>query len=207
MKEKQSWTWEEFQGIFNEELDTKTSPWKTKMKMKAFKDNVKVSVYQKPQKGKVDLLRMEAEFQNIEATKMWEYITNPPKNTLLRELKTIASDGPNHLDIYYQVKLPLMSTRDNLLRCKRTILTDDAFYIQTETIDHPDYPPKKGIIRMFAFLGGYMRPSPTTPGNYLYTEISNFDMKGSIPVKLLNMSLASEAAKEMRNVAKALQKK
>lgn len=202
IKDKQSWTWDEYQTVLNEELDTKTSLWKSKLKQTKFKDNAKLCVYQKPQKGKVDLLRVECQFIGVDPHKLWTYITNPPPTTLLKELKVIGSEGEHQIDIYFQVKVPLMTTRDLVLRCQRFPLTDDSYYLTTQTITHPDYPPRKGIIRMFSYLGAYIRPDPAVPGNYLYTEISNFDMKGSMPVKLLNMSLASEASKEMKNLSK-----
>ena len=199
-------TWEEYQVALNEDPDSKTSEWKSKMKQKKFQDNCLTKIYQKPQKGKVDLMRLECEMQNVDPHKLWQYVIDPPRTPMIKEAKSYNRVGEHQVDFYMQMKIPLMSARDNIVRVNRHPITDDSYYITCATIDDPNEPPRKGVIRMFSTMQGYIRPSPTTPGNYIYTEISTFDMKGSMPVKLLNMSLASEGAKEMRSICKFMQK-
>ena len=43
-------------------------------------------------------------------------------------------------------------------------------------------------------------------GAMYYTEISNFDMKGYMPAKLMNMILAAEVEKEFITMYKLMQK-
>ena len=74
------------------------------------------------------------------------------------------------------------------------------------SIEHPDYPVTKKNIRMESILGGYIRPNPEVPGNYFYSEITSFDLKGSVPTKLINMALTSESTKEFKGVVKIIQK-
>lgn len=91
------------------------------------------------------------------------------------------------------MKFPMMTDRDNILRVKRHPFAADSFWITAETIEHPDYPPQKKYIRMLQTLHIYIRPNPAVPGNFLYSEISNFDIKGNVPTRLINMILPSEA--------------
>lgn len=205
LESSQAWSWEEFQSVLNEEVDTKTSLWKCKVKNTKIKDNFKCSVYTKPQKGKVNFMRTESEMVNVDPHKIWDYLTNPPPNKMVKELKHF-DQKENEVKIYLVMKVPLMSTRDSISLAKRTPLTDDSFFFSMQTIEHPDYPPKKKVIRMSAIMGGYIRPNPENPANYLYTEISTFDLKGRVPTKLINMTLTSEAVKEMKPVVKFMQK-
>lgn len=171
-----------------------------------FKDHLKITCYSRPQKKTTDLIRIEAELENVDPHKLWKYITDPPSTEYYLELKSFDKVGDNQVDQYYVMKFPMMTDRDNIVRIKRQPLTADSFYLTAETFDHPDYPPQKKYVRMFQTMQTYVRPNPAVPGNYFYTEISNFDIKGSVPVRLLNMIFPSEAVGEMTMVTKYMQK-
>ena len=52
--------------------------------------------------------------------------------------------------MYSRAKLPFMTDRENLI--KMTSRRDgDKFSYQIRTVEHPDYPEKKGVIRMDIF--------------------------------------------------------
>ena len=65
------------------------------------------------------------------------------------------------------------------------------------TVEHPKMPPIKGVIRMFSEMNGYITKHPTVENCYKYSEIDYMDMKGKIPIRLMNMVLGSETGKEM----------
>lgn len=137
---------------------------------------------------------------------MFEFMVNPPKDPTLDEVTTIERNSEDAMTLYYKMKMPLCTARDNIVRVERKHLTPDSQFLTASSVTHPNYPIRKDVIRMYSFLSGWLRPSTERPGNYVYSEISHFDMKGSIPVMLLNMALSSEAAASMKAVAEFMRK-
>ena len=199
-----AYTWEEFEKVYNETKEGKNAVWKLKLKEDKMKDcHYKCMVYQKKNPGKVDFLRFESEFEGpLNIDQMFEYMINPPPDPMVTEVKQIKKDNIDSVTMYYRMKMPLCTARDNIVRIDRKHMTPDSQFLTASTVTHPDYPVTKQSIRMYSFLSGWLRPNPENPTNFLYSEISHFDMKGSIPVMLMNMALSSEATVEMKNLAK-----
>jgi len=68
-------------------------------------------------------------------------------------------------------------------------------------VDHPDEPVVKGAIKMFCSTNTLFR---TTGDTTEMMDIEHFDMKGSMPASLMNMSIASETNKEMKNMLRVV---
>ena len=96
-----------------EERDTKNAPWKCEVKKDKFSDNFTLRVYTKPQKGKVNFMRSEAEMVGVDPHKMWDYMTNPPQNKMIKQ-NIIFDQKENECKQYTVMKLPLMSSRDDI---------------------------------------------------------------------------------------------
>lgn len=97
--------------------------------------------------------------------------------------------------------MPMMSARDNVMKITITNHEDGRFVV-CETVDHPAKPVQPGIVRMFVYTRGFVRPSKSAPGAFDYTELSVFNMGGYMPARLLNMVVASESSREFTNMAK-----
>ena len=98
------------------------------------------------------------------------------------------------------MKLPLMTDRDIVFRQHKKILPDGGHLVFVNSIDRPDVPKVKGCIRCTMIVYGYVKPSATIEGAIDYTEISMMDMKGHVPTRLLNMVIASEAQKGVKEM-------
>ena len=85
----------------------------------------------------------------------------------------------------------MMSSRDNVM--KITISDHEGGrFVVCETIEHPERPVYPGVVRMFVYTRGYVRPNKTGLGGHDYTELTVMNMGGYIPARLLNMVIASE---------------
>jgi hypothetical protein len=69
---------DDYRKILAEPLVGKDSMWKKKSEQKEFKDGWKHSIHQKSQKGKTDMLRIDASFKNIKKDQILKYFLNPP---------------------------------------------------------------------------------------------------------------------------------
>mmetsp|Transcript_15866 Transcript_15866/g.24416 ORF Transcript_15866/g.24416 Transcript_15866/m.24416 type:complete len:106 (+) Transcript_15866:761-1078(+) len=100
--------------------------------------------------------------------------------------------------------MPLISDRDTAFKCQRKYLPDGGQLVFVNSITHDDVPEVKGVVRMTMMVHGYVRKNPEDPNVLDYTEISHFDMKGNMPPRLLNMTIASESQKEFKAMYKHL---
>lgn len=62
--------------------------------------------------------------------------------------------------------------------------------------EHPDYPEKKGLVRMFCYQSALVYNNKVSPDITELCEISICEMKGKVPSRLINMIMASEYHKE-----------
>ena len=87
--------------------------------------------------------------------------------------------------------MPMMSARDNVMKITITDHEGGRFVV-CETVEHPSKPVQKGVVRLFLYTRGWIRPSKTEEGSFDYTELSVFNMGGYMPARLLNMVVDSE---------------
>ena len=95
--------------------------------------------------------------------------------------------------MYSRAKIPFMTDRENLIHFGVT-KGEGTCHFLIKSIEHPDYPEKKGVIRMDVFKSSKI----TQVGNDIHLmEFSNFDMKGYFPTRLINMMMAASVQKGM----------
>ena len=118
---------------------------------------------------------------------------NPPpeQQGMMEVMETLVDEGPNCKTMYWKMKMPMMSSRDNVLRLQIVDHEGGRFFVG-ETVEHPDKPVYPGVVRMFVYTRGYVRPSKDQPNTHDYTELTVMNMGGYIPARLLNMVIASE---------------
>ena len=72
-----------------------------------------------------------------------------------------------------------------------------------KTVEHPDYPLKKGTVRMRSYKGIKMWQEDNA---LRFVDINNFDMGGYFPMKMLSYLYASMARKGLDQMMKDLKK-
>ena len=102
------------------------------------------------------------------------------------------------------MKMPLMSERDNVARIKIDRLDGNRLFFQMSTVEHPEYPPRKNVVRMYQNITAYLKPHPSIKNQWDYCEIDQFDMKGHFPSRLFNLALASITKSEVDKMFKYL---
>jgi hypothetical protein len=142
--------------------------------------------------------------KSFDINKVKQFWLNPDSG-MIKELEILETRENGDVVFYMRIKMPLMSDRDNVALIHEEDIEDGGKYISCQTIEWPSKPPMKGVIRMFQQVTSVVKPDPNDPTQTLYTEIDSFDMKGSIPAKLMNLVLASETAKEFKKLYKYAQ--
>lgn len=70
---------------------------------------------------------------------------------------TLIEEEPNGAKIYYaRTSLPMMSDRDAYYRVHFEEQQDGTILYTASSVDRPDFPEKKGVIRQYIFKVGKM---------------------------------------------------
>ena len=126
---------------------------------------------------------------------------------MIKECRVLEEDGKDLITMYWRFKMPLMNDRDNILRITREDVEGGKQFVHCVTVERDDTPEIPGVQRMFTQLNGLLAPSAEYPDCLEYTEISYFDIKGSVPARLLNMVIANMAKGEFMNIYESIKKK
>lgn len=106
----------------------------------------------------------------------------------MEEFRTIEKLTDDSAILYMKMKLPMMTRRDSLFTVERKKIDDKTTFFHAKTCERDDVPLEPKVIRMFL----HTRAAVVQEDGYItYTEISQADMKGSVPAKLMNMVIAS----------------
>lgn len=191
--------WNIYQAYMAEDLTSKEIGWKTKVNQKVFKKGYKCTVHQRKQKDKnIDLLRIDAEFQNCTVDQVLDCFINMPTDNQVTEYKTLEECADGSIIKYYRVKLPMMTDRDNVIQIF-TEKKDGGVFLTIKSVEYAAMPPVKNVIRMFNYVSCMLKQEGD---NVIFTDIEHFDIKGYMPSSLLNMTIASETAKGLASQMK-----
>jgi hypothetical protein len=131
--------------------------------------------------------------QEIVFKAIWDTNVRRQWDAVFHEFKLIDSQE-FHDSLYYMIKTPLGITKRDWIQ-RRTHLRDypgpgniTAHFV---SIDHPEVPPIKGVIRAATLVSGYVFRS-SGPNSCSLTIISQNDVKGLIPKMIVNR-VASKA--------------
>ena len=83
---------DDFKTILQEPLVGKESLWKKKSERTDYGNyGWKYAIHQKSQKGKTDMLRIDASFKNIKKDQILKYFLNPPPEqmALMKEMRDV----------------------------------------------------------------------------------------------------------------------
>ena len=161
-------------------------------------------------KGRPDWLRFDCTMQNVSNKfAILEFMKNPQiaAGDMISEFKIFEDDGQGNQKIYWRMKMPMMSERDNVASMKTVQKEGDILFFQMASIDDDRYPVNKNVVRMYQNITGYQKPHPTIKNAIEYTESDQMDMKGNFPARLLNMVMASAAKSEFEKMYKMIKDK
>ena len=121
---------------------------------------------------------------NLNIRKQWD--------SVFSELRVVNHEGENGAEILYMIiKSPvlLVKNRDFVQQRKiwRNFPTTKSHMLHFISIDSPECPINKKCIRAETIISGYyMQDDPEEPGHTLLGVLSQTDIKGDIPVFLVN---------------------
>ena len=121
---------------------------------------------------------------NLNIRKQWD--------SVFSELRVVNHEGENGAEILYMIiKSPvlLVKNRDFVQQRKiwRNFPTTKSHMLHFISIDSPECPINKKCIRAETVISGYyMQDDPEEPGHTLLGVLSQTDIKGDIPVFLVN---------------------
>ena len=121
---------------------------------------------------------------NLNIRKQWD--------SVFSELRVVNHEGENGAEILYMIiKSPvfIVKNRDFVQQRKiwRNFPTTKSHMLHFISIDSPECPINKKCIRAETIISGYyMQDDPEEPGHTLLGVLSQTDIKGDIPVFLVN---------------------
>ena len=83
-----------------------------------------------------------------------------------------------------------MSERDSVCSFEKHVMDDGSAIFITKSIEHPDYPPNKKVVRLDLYTAGHAYEDGE---DLRYLEFAYLDMKGWFPPRLMNMMVGSMA--------------
>ena len=136
--------------------------------------------------------------KGIKKEQVIDYFVNPPpgKIKMLKEHRDLQTIDDSTSIKYWRFKFPLINDRDVIFKLQIKKAEGEGNLVFANSIPWDDIPVPKHVVRMAMLDYVYVRPDPEDANSIIYTEIVHFDMKGNMPPRLLNMSIASESMKE-----------
>lgn len=92
-----------------------------------------------------------------------------------------------------------MSLRESVCTMEKHEMNDGRTIFITKSIEHPDYPPSKKMIRLDLYTAGHCIQEGE---DCRYLEFSYFDMGGWFPARLMNMMIGAVATAQTKEMAK-----
>ena len=118
----------------------------------------------------------------------------------MKEQKTLEKFDDGSMIQYMRVAMPMMSDRDNVMHVS-TMDTDGGAFAVVQTVDHPSMPPNPKVVRMFYHAVLFLKQ---VGADVVMIDFEYVNLKGYLPASLLNMTIASECAKEFTNMVKCI---
>jgi hypothetical protein len=188
--------------MMNEDYLNKEKGWKLVINS-PFKDGVSFSTYSRPfEGGGINLQRSDGKMTGV-TVEAWEKMMCDPKNMkhkMVTKLEYVERSESESI-IEERIKIPFLSEREIVFKMTSKRTPDGKLWISTESIEDARVPIKKDLIRMefIKHIVCWMEGNDCH-----FTEFNRADMKGYVPVRLINMAMSSSATKAMKEVYKKL---
>jgi hypothetical protein len=184
--------------------DKTKAPWRLGLNNDNKKEKYSIKAYQRPCDTPVDVIRMDIRLKGINKEDWFETLKMGPPIKAAKSRKIVKELGENHRIIHLIISPPIIADREAVLDWKRTEINDkeSLLCIQSTLLD--EVPIKEKILRLQLYKCQVIRQCEENPEDLLVTDISNFDMKGSIPTRLMNMALCTMMSKGITELNKAV---
>ncbi|KAJ8351237.1 hypothetical protein SKAU_G00227130 [Synaphobranchus kaupii] len=113
----------------------------------------------------------------------------------------IACLSPNADVGYYSWLCPKPLKNRDVVTLRSWQVKDDEYLIINYSVKHPNYPPRKDMVRAVSILTGYLLKS-TGPNSCSFTYLSQADPKGSLPKWVVNKASQVLAPRVLKCVHK-----
>lgn len=99
-----------------------------------------------------------------------------------------------------------MSARENLIQWKRIDLNDKESMLLLASIFLDEVPITKDYVRCEFYKCQLVKQAEDNPNDLEITDVSNMDMKGSIPTRIMNSVISSMVSKGIGEITSELRK-
>ncbi|XP_019376671.1 PREDICTED: PCTP-like protein [Gavialis gangeticus] len=103
---------------------------------------------------------------------------------------------------YYAWKCPKPLKNRDVVTLRSWQVLDNCYMIINFSVKHPQYPPRKDLVRAVSVLAGYL-VHPTGPTSCTLTYLAQVDPKGSLPKWVVNKSSQYLAPRMLKKLHKA----
>ncbi|XP_056624986.1 START domain containing 14 [Triplophysa dalaica] len=117
----------------------------------------------------------------------------------------IARLGANSDVGYFSWMCPKPLKNRDVVTLRSWQASEDEYVIFNFSVKHPNYPPRKDLVRAVSLLTGYLI-KPTGKNSCVFTYLSQADPRGSLPRWVVNKASQVLAPKVLRSVYMAGQK-
>jgi START domain len=130
---------------------------------------------------------------------LWSGLTEDlPSSIAKREL---VSRSENEMVVYDQIKTPVVSDRDLVLRLRRVTRPNGAIEVSFQTVDTVGPPPNPKMVRIPVVRGGWtIEPAPSGGSQLTYTCYS--EPGGSVPAILVRGAQEDQVFLDVQRILK-----
>ncbi|CAE8633985.1 unnamed protein product [Polarella glacialis] len=202
--------WEEFQRLLKEDLNDPAAGWKIKKDWAAnYKNDYKIRISLKPDTTTGNpnyILRADVKFRVVTAQAHLDCLVTPDNLPGLQELETVETLPDGYIK-YCRVKAPCLAARDHCWKYTIDHREDGSIFCCLRTATHPKCPLKAGVIRAYYYNATLITMSADEPRVMCFTEFIQQDLKGGLPVCLMNAALPAGTVAANDNEMKTFKKK
>lgn len=135
----------------------------------------------------IDMIWMEVRITDCTPEQFLAVFKEGPPVKLAVERRKVRDFDENTSLIYIKMKLPMIDMREQVI--KRTVkkLDDGSWLHLIQSVLDDEFPITEGIVRAQFFKCQLLKPCEDNPKDLNVTDISNMDLKGHFPPRMLNM--------------------
>ena len=169
--------------------------------------NISGTIHQRPNdtQGKVDYVRADMRFKNATIEQFWNMIKFGPPIEHAKKREVLETHNDYERDLHVEIKPPILSMREQLVKIKREDIGDGSTLIIISNIQSDKVPIRPNVVRAEMLKCSFLRQAEDNSSDLLWTDISEFDMKGNIPQRFMNMMISTVMSKGVNQMYAKMQ--
>lgn len=182
--------------------DFKKAPWRLGLNADHWqKQGYHIAAYQRPLEGSpIDIARLEFRIKDATKDDWFEALKLGPPLKMMKHREVFKEFSKNHRIIHFTLAPPILTEREAVLEWKRIDLNEKESMLVIQSVEIEEIPIKPNILRGEVFKAQLIRQDENSPSDLLVSDVSNIDLKGSIPPRLLNMTMTTVLSKGIGDV-------